>query len=398
MKSGALVWAVVAAGFLAGGVGCQQASSQHAAGSGGDSIVTAGVQSGAAADANAGKTVSVFYTHDGAELLYRQAKYADAQAMCNQAIDAITRAKGDKSPELAPPLIDLATVDMRLAKFEDARKALDRAEGLLDKSKPEQALILGRLGINKGWRLYTLGQTDAATKTFEDSEELVKKNSKGDSRDLAELINNVGLMYEETAEKEEDDALLNKARTCLLQGWEMRKRVTGDESYETAESLNNLGMHLLFNGKSPEEADLGMNTLRKSLEVAKKVYGENHPETAMSHAVMALALLMHDDVDEAEREIKIAMPMTERYFGEMHPDRSFELMTLGRVYVEQNHFDQAEKAFAEALDIDQHVYGKTHSNVVPALEALQGLYEKEGNSEKSLDMKRQIEELSGKAL
>jgi len=345
-----------------------------------------------------GAPINTFYTHTGAEKLYRQAKYNDAEAMCKQAITDIEKARGAKAYQIAEPLIDLATVYMRLARFSDAKQVLDRAESLLDKNKPEQALLYGRLGINKGWRLYTMGEIEAATKVFEESRAIIEKNQKGDSIDLAEIINNLGLMYAEIGDKEEDDALMRKARICLLRGWESRRQLTGEASFETAESLNNLGSHFLFNPRNPSDIDLGLSTLKKSLEVAIKAYGENHPETAMAHATMGLALYLNDDLAEAEKEIHLAIPMTQRFLGDKHPDLAFELSTLGHIQEKHNNFEEAEKKFLEALDIDETVYGKTHPNIVPPLEALKRLYEEKGDAAKAQDVQKRIEKLSGKDL
>ncbi len=349
--------------------------------------------------------VLTWYTHAGADLLYRQAKYQAAMDMCNQAIRDITREKSAKAPELAAPLIDLATIYMRLAKYDDAKRVMDQAEGVLDKSKPDQALLLGRLGINKGWRLYTLGQTDAATKVFENARELLEKNQSAAQPgpaataaavDLAELINNLGIMYEDLGDREEDPDQIDKGRRYLLEGWMMRKRLTGEESPETAESLNNLGMHLIFNANNPSEMKLGLDTLKQSVELAKKVYGENHPETAMAHAALAMALYMLDQLRDSEREVRLAMPITQKFLGDSHPDRAFELMTLGRIMLQRDQFSGAEKNFAEALVIDEQVYGKNHPNLIPTLKMLKVAYDELGDSVKSLETQKRIEKLSGR--
>ena len=238
-------------------------------------------------------TVTTFYTHDSAETLYRQAKYAQVESMCKAAIADLTKSKGEKSPAIAEPLIDLATVYMRQAKYAEAKEAIERADSLLDRTKPEQATLFGRLGINKGWRLYTLGETAAAAKVCQDSIDALTKNNVKESKDLAELINNLGLMNEELADESEDprvkDRLMTQARVNLFKGKEMRETLTGKESPETAESLNNIGIFLLFNGRSIQEVDTGYRTLQESLAVAKKVYGDHHPETAVSRSVSAMA-------------------------------------------------------------------------------------------------------------
>ena len=176
---------------------------------------------------NVSATPAVWYTHDGAEQLYRQAKYADAEALCKQAVATIEKANGPKAPALAEPLIDLATVYMRLARYADAKAVMDRAEAVLDPNVPAQALLIARLGINKGWRLYTLGEPEAAEKVFADARALVEKHQEGESKDLAELINNQALMIEDQASEAEDGAaMLSRSRRMLIQAWQMRRKLT----------------------------------------------------------------------------------------------------------------------------------------------------------------------------
>jgi tetratricopeptide (TPR) repeat protein len=342
--------------------------------------------------------VVTFYTHEGATDLYRRAKYSEAEAMCKQAISDIVKARGNKSYLIAEPLIDLATIYMRQARYADVKQVLDRAEGLLDKTMPDHALLYGRLGINKGWRLYELGETAAAIKVGEEAREVLEKNSKGDSVDLAEIINNLGLFYEEKGEREVNDGLIRKGRICLLRAFESRMALTGRVSPETGESLNNLGMHLLYHFQSGDEVDLAMSLLKKSLEMAAKVYGDTHPDTASCHAALALALYLDSDIDGAEKEIRLALPITQRYLGDRHPEAASELTTLGMILLERKEYDEAEKDFLQALDIEEDIYGKTHPRIIPGLERLGNLYLEKGDTAKERDMRTRIQKLSGKEM
>lgn len=338
-----------------------------------------------------------WYTHEGAEKLYRQARYKDAQGMCLQAVAAIEKAHGNNAPQLAEPLIDLATVYLRQARYADAKQVIDRAESVLDPGIPEQALILGRLGINKGWRLYSLGEAASALKAFADARTLLEKHTR-ESKDLAEIINNQALMEEEAAREEEDDSRMAAARRMLLQAWQMRRKLTGEESYETAESLNNLGMFLLYNAESAPDIDLAVKTLEKALEVTRKAYGEENPETAMSRTNLASAYLLTGKPEEAEKELQAAMPVTLRFLGENHPDRAYQLGAMGRILQQQTHFDEAEKHFVEAVAINEAVYGKNHPNVASALQYLSLLYEERGDDAKQREVEKRIELLSGKGI
>src|SRR3954452_6961330 len=86
-----------------------------------------------------------FYTHEGSEKLYRAAKYTEAESMCKQAVAEIEKARGSKAWELAEPLNDLATIYMRQARFAEAKQVIDRAGGVLDKTKADQVPMYARL-------------------------------------------------------------------------------------------------------------------------------------------------------------------------------------------------------------------------------------------------------------
>ena len=164
----------------------------------------------------------------------------------------------------------------------------------------------------------------------------------------------------------------------LLQGWQMRRKLTGEESPETGESLNNLGMFLLFNASGADDLSLAVKTLEKSLEVSKKVYGEENPETAMLVTNLAMAYILLDRYDDAEKELKQAMPVTLRVMGPKHPDRAYQLTSMGRILQEETHYDEAEKAFTEAVAINEAVYGKNHPNVASSLKYLAGFTRRRG--------------------
>ncbi len=141
-----------------------------------------------------------------------------------------------------------------------------------------------------------------------------------------------------------------------------------------------------------------MKTLHQSLEVATKVYGEQNPETAMSHTNLALALLAQGDIDGAEMELRKAMPITLRFLGEDSQDHAQELTTLGRILQEQTHYEEAEKAFLEAVAINEKIFGKSDPSVVSTLQYLQKLYETAGDTSKENDIERRIEKISGKGI
>ncbi|MCL2646934.1 MAG: tetratricopeptide repeat protein [Phycisphaerales bacterium] len=340
------------------------------------------------------------YTHEAATTLYREAKYKQAETMCLKAIAAIEKEKGEKAWEIASPLDDLATVYLRQARYREAESIIARAESLLDKNNKEQGILLARLAINKGWQKYAMGDARGAEKAFVRGRDLIQKWQKDDSLVLAELINNLGLMYEEAAGPAEmpSPKRVTQARLMLYKSWQMRKLLAGEESYESQESLNNIGMHLLYHGEGENVAEMAINTLRKALEMSEKVYGKEHPETAMSRVNLAMALKLNDDDAAAEEQIRRAMPVTEKYFGKDHPDRQYQLMVLGMIEQGRGNYEEAEKYFLEAVRIAEVTYGPTHENVAGAVANLRDLYEEMNDEAKMKAAEKRAEKLRGKEI
>ena len=250
------------------------------------------------------------YSPEAALKLYRAGKYAQDEALCKSAIARIEKSDGPTSPKLARPLDDLATLYLRVGRFAEAKPVIDRADALLDKSTRDGALAYAHLAINKGWLQYSLGDVSKAEAIFKEARTLIEKYEKEPTVDLAELINNIGLTYADN--EDENDAKVREAKLLLIKGWDLRKRLTGEESPESAESLNNLGMHFLFHPASGKDFALALPTLQKSAALAEKVYGQDNPETAMAYTNLAAAFHLLQLDDQAEPQIRKAIPITEK--------------------------------------------------------------------------------------
>ncbi|MGN6370436.1 MAG: tetratricopeptide repeat protein [Phycisphaerae bacterium] len=326
--------------------------------------------------------------------LYHQGKYAEDESLCNSAIAAIEKTGGPTSPKLARPLDDLASIALRRGRFADAKPLLDRAESLLDKSSRDGALAYAHLCINKGWYWYSLGDTSRAEAIFKEGRDLEQKYEKSPTVDLAELINNLALTYADN--EEGNESKVDEGRAMLFKSWEMRKKLTGEQSPETAESLNNIGMHLLFHPDGDADIPTAMNTLVKAADAAEKAYGKDNPETAMSYTNLATAyhLLQNDHV--ALLNIQKAIPITEKYLGKENPDRAYELQVLGQIQQKMGKTADAEANFTEALAITKKCFGPTNIAVAAALDYLATLYEATGDTEKQTAIQKQITTLRGR--
>jgi len=339
-------------------------------------------------------TANTTYTHEASKTLYIQARYQEDEAMCLAAIAEIERTDGPKSPKLAGPLDDLSAVYLRTDRFSEAKAPLERAESVLDKSTRSGAIQYARLCINKGWLQYSLGDVSASEEIFKEGRDLLRKYEKEPTVDLAELINNIGIAYGDN--EDEDETKSRQGKLLLLKSWEMRRQLTGDDSPECAESLNNIGLHLLFHGETDDDLEAALKTLEKAAAVSEKAYGKQNPETAMAYTNLAAAYQMTQQNDLASAEIHKAIPITEKYFGKGSTDNAYELQVLGQILQSQQKYKDAETAYQQALAITQKVYGPTNPLVASALDYLASLYEAMGDDKKQAEMQKQIEKLRGR--
>ena len=333
------------------------------------------------------------YSHEAATALYRQGNYAADEALCRAAIEKIQR-EDPHSAKLADPLNDLAGIALRRGKFSEAKAPIEVAESVLDKSKAADAIIYARLCINKGWLRYSLGDVDAAEKIFVEGRDLLQKFQKSPSVDFAELTNNIALALEDN--EDEDAAKIAQAKVMLLKGWQLRRKLTGEESAETGESLNNLGMYLLFHSEGEEDFLTAITTLKRSLAISEKVYGKDNPETAVSHTNIAMAYHLTQQDELAEPEIRLAIPMTEKFLGKENPDRSYELQVLGQIEQSQEKYKEAEANFKEAVTITEKIFGADHRFVASSLDYLESLYAANGKEAEQKAVQQRITKIRGR--
>jgi tetratricopeptide (TPR) repeat protein len=334
------------------------------------------------------------YSPDLALKLYHAGKYTEGETLCKTAIAQIEKSDGPTSPKLAFPLDDLASIYLRVGKFAEAKPLIARAESVLDKSTRDGALTYAHLCINKGWLEYSLGDVSRAEAIFKEGRTLIQKYEKEPTIDLAELINNIGLAYADN--DDDNETKVAEAKLLLIKAYELRKRLTGENSPETLESVSNLGTHILFHGNPEKEIPVALSTLEKASALAEKVYGTDNPETAASFTNLALVYHLTGQNDRASAELQKAMPITEKFMGTQTPDYAYELQILGQILQSQEKYKEAEDAYQRAVTITKNSYGPTKTAVASALDYLAGLYEAMGDEKKQADTNKLITKIRGR--
>lgn len=251
---------------------------------------------------------------------------------------------GEKHLEVASCYNNLAKVYTHLRYYIKAEnyynKAKDICETLLGVNNLHVATILNNLAMLYGSQNLDTKSFIHPQNNYIKAKELfwqalkIRKNNLGENHpDVAESLNNLGMLYVEHDNYEEAEEFLQKAL-------EIRKSNYGKKHSKFAESLNNLAY---FYGK------------RHSYSKSRKWYADTNP----------------DDYNEAERLYLETLSLYQHLFGKEHPNNALTLWNLGDLYLIQGEYKSAEDCFVNAVEMLEKCLGSEHHDTVNARKQLQ---------------------------
>jgi tetratricopeptide (TPR) repeat protein len=160
---------------------------------------------------------------------------------------------------------------------------------------------------------------------------------------------------------------------------ELAKRVYGPEHPYTATSLNNLGELRQAMGEYPKAEPL----LQEALRIRQKVLGPEHPDTALSLNNLGGLYRVMGQYDKAEPLFQEALRIRQKVLGPEHLDTAISFNSLGELYGAMGEYPKAEPLLQEALRIRQKVLGPEHPDTANSLNNLAELYHDMGQYAKA---------------
>ncbi|MBW4572090.1 MAG: CHAT domain-containing protein [Tolypothrix carrinoi HA7290-LM1] len=185
--------------------------------------------------------------------------------------------------------------------------------------------------------------------------------------DVANSLNNLALLYLSQGRYSEVESLFKQAL-------EMRKRLLGKEHPDVATSLNNLAGLYLNQGRYSEAEPF----YKQALEMIQKILGNKHPYVAASLNNMATLYFTQGRYSEAEPFYKQALEMRKRILGNEHPDVAASLNNMATLYFTQGRYSEAEPFYKQALEMRKRILGNEHPDVANSLNNLALVYESQG--------------------
>jgi tetratricopeptide (TPR) repeat protein/CHAT domain-containing protein len=301
-------------------------------------------------------------------LLNEQGDYAGARPLYEQALGIRKQVLGERHPGTARILNNLATLRKEQGDYAGARplyeQALDIQKQALGERHPETATSMNNLAT----LLDSQGDFVGARPLYEQALDIRKQVLGERHPGTAASLNNLAfLLYSQG-----DYA---GARPLYEQALAICKQVLGKRHPNTATSLNNLGLLLQAQGDYAGARPL----LEQALDIRKQVLGERHPDTAASLNNLATSLQAQGDYAGARPLYEQALAIHKQVLGERHPDTARSLNDLAHLLQAQGDYAGARPLYEQALAIHKQVLGERHPSTATSLSSLALLLYSQGD-------------------
>ncbi len=172
----------------------------------------------------------------------------------------------------------------------------------------------------------------------------------------AQLMDTMGMVYYEMG-------LYPQARPLLQEALAIRERTLGPVHLKVAESLNDLAMLDLKEGRN-DEAGAGF---QRALDIRVRLQGEGSAEVAATRGNLGGVYYNQGKYALAEPLFRQSLQARERLLGPNHEDVATGLNNLASLYWQQGKFEEAEPLFRRSLAITEARLGPDHPDVALAL-------------------------------
>ena len=158
----------------------------------------------------------------------------------------------------------------------------------------------------------------------------------------------------------------------------IRKKVLGENHFDTANTAHNYGALYLVQG----DYIRAEKYFRYALSINENIFGKGHAETATNLDSIGLSLRGQGDYKNAKSYLSQSLEINKKYLKEGHPSIANNINSLALVFHDIGYYKSAESYYREALLIRRKSLRKNHPNIGDSLNNL-GIFLKERGKHKS---------------
>jgi tetratricopeptide (TPR) repeat protein len=185
--------------------------------------------------------------------------------------------------------------------------------------------------------------------------------------DIAETMNDLGIVYSKQKEYVKAEALMRQALALFEQTF-------GSYHADVAVVTTNVALQLLYQEKYVEAEPLFVQALSIWQHHADP---EEFAHIACTTNNLATLYVVQGQLAHAEQYFRQALALWEHVKGPEHPDVARTLSNLGRLYRDQGRYAEAEPLFLRARAIRDKMLGPDHPDTAQTLHDLAVLYLKQ---------------------
>lgn len=178
---------------------------------------------------------------------------------------------------------------------------------------------------------------------------------------------------------------LDAADPHLRAAIDIRRRLFGDDHADTATSVTHLTKLMYARGDLKGAEPL----VRETLARQRRALGDEHADVATSMNNLASLLYASGRLDEAEALFRDALAMRERLFGRRHRHVAQSLNNLATVLKARREYAAAEPLLREALELNQSLLGDDHPETAQSRNNLAALWWEMGRYDDAEPLYRQ---------
>ena len=262
---------------------------------------------------------------------------ARTQAKIDAALKEIAAAPNEAHPVKDAEISELKS---RLANSEQSFEKQKQFTASLEARLDREANTIGGDDVKKAKQALEAGDTEAATKLFEE----IKARTALDVEASARASFALGEIAEQEVRWVEAFAHYSEAASL-------------HPCYSHLISAQKMALHLANHAEAERLGHL-------SVSAAKKEFGETAPEYGTSLNNLAGLLYATGRYDEAEPLYQQALENTRQALGEDHPDYGIRLNNLAALLEATGRYDEAEPLYRQAVQVLEKSLGPEHPNTV----------------------------------
>ena len=324
--------------------------------------------------------------------LFVQAKgdFAGAEPLFRRALEGCERVLGVDHPDTIRSVHNLASLLQEKGDLAGAELLYERALTIWDKAEgPEYRNVAGGLAsLNNLAELYSAqGQYAEAEVLYERMLSIWEMKLGREHPNVALSLNNLAALYQ-------TQGLYAEAEPLYERSLAISEKALGPEHPDVAMSLNNLAALYSTQGQYAKAEPLS----RRALAIWEKALGPDHAKVAKSLNVLAELYNRQGEPGKAMPLLKRALRVSEKALGPDHPDVAMSLNNLAGFYCTQAQYAKAEPLLRRALAIWEKALGPDYPDVASSLNNLAELYSTRGQYAKAEPLLRRALAIWEKAL